>query len=134
MAVSGLPPPGWFYCRRKVRRWEGASLGEQIRQIDRDREIRVVVIRGAGEQHFTAGADVREMAQAALACTGEARGPFIREWLAGVGFFWGCNLRGRDLGVFIYKKRSSPALTDDDPTKIQLRLWKSDYSANPRQN
>jgi enoyl-CoA hydratase len=61
-----------------------AQLGEHIRQIDRDREIRVVMIRGAGEQHFTAGADVREMAQAALTCTGEARGPFIREWLAGV--------------------------------------------------
>ncbi len=59
-------------------------LGERIDEVDADPALRVAVIQGAGEQHFTAGADISEMAGMAACHRGDDLARQVRLWLDGV--------------------------------------------------
>ena len=59
---------GWIIFNNPSKRnavslemWE--ALGEIIRDFDRDGEVRVVVLKGAGEKAFVSGADISEFEQ-----------------------------------------------------------------------
>ena len=41
------------------------ALDETVQQIDEDPEIRAVILRGAGDENFSVGADIREFGAAA---------------------------------------------------------------------
>ena len=63
--IDKAPPIGWLVINRPEKMnafdsemWD--SIPENIRALEEDRDIRVVVVRGAGEEAFSAGADISE--------------------------------------------------------------------------
>ncbi len=57
------------------------ELGSYVRTLDADPDVRVVVIRGAGDRLYTVGADIGEMD---VVATRENRGANTAAWLAGI--------------------------------------------------
>ncbi len=66
LLVEGRPPIGWITLNRPQQRnamtqslWEG--IAQVVRRLDDDERVRVMVIRGAGDKAFAAGADITEL-------------------------------------------------------------------------
>lgn len=66
LVVEVRPPIGWIILNRPQQRnamtqalWEGVA--EAVARLDRDGRARVLVIRGAGDKAFAAGADITEL-------------------------------------------------------------------------
>lgn len=58
-----------------------AELGEHVRALDADPDVRAVVIHGAGERLYTVGADIREMD---VVCSWDDRSANTAAWLADI--------------------------------------------------
>ena len=85
----------------------GARLAEQLLFADRDPQVRAIVITGAGERHFCAGADIKDLvasdtratplgpmdaaARALCEVISELRKPVIAA-INGVAVGWGCEI------------------------------------------
>jgi enoyl-CoA hydratase/carnithine racemase len=66
LLVEVRPPIGWITLNRPQQRnamtqdlWEGVA--EAVGRLDRDGRVRILVIRGAGDKAFAAGADITEL-------------------------------------------------------------------------
>ena len=66
LLVETRPPIGWITLNRPQQRnamtqdlWEG--IAEAVGRLDQDDRVRVLVIRGAGDKAFAAGADITEL-------------------------------------------------------------------------
>jgi enoyl-CoA hydratase/carnithine racemase len=66
LLVEVRPPIGWIILNRPQQRnamtqslWEGVA--EVVGRLDRDQRVRILVIRGAGDKAFAAGADITEL-------------------------------------------------------------------------
>jgi enoyl-CoA hydratase len=83
IATVALNNPGRLNALNRAM-W--AQLGEAMRELSADERLRCVVVRGAGEKAFAAGADIAEFAtERADALQAKAYGHLIHETMQAVG-------------------------------------------------